>query len=187
MPGKLILVIEDDELQRRLFSDILTARGYGVAIAVTGALGIELAFDQQPDLILLDLRLPDVSGFEVAEVLKSSAKTVNIPIMAVAACGQPQNETRAREHGCDAYHSKPVALRDLLLHIERLLWRPNLPAPGFGVSWTARTRAALVIAVRDGTITRREARDRYDVSEGQLQRWERIFDMKGVSGLHKSD
>jgi two-component system cell cycle response regulator DivK len=119
-----ILVIEDNELHRRLLNDLLDARGYVVLLAETGGSGIELAHQEKPDLILLDSGLPDISGLDVAHILKSKPSTRNVPIVAVTAYAMPGDERALIESGCNAYLSKPIRVCDLLVMVETFLQRP---------------------------------------------------------------
>jgi two-component system, cell cycle response regulator DivK len=119
-----ILIIEDNELHRRLLNDVLDARGYVVLLAETGGSGIELAHREKPDLILLDRGLPDISGLDVARTLKSTPSTRNVPIIAVTAYAMPGDERELIKSGCDAYLSKPFRVRDLLVLVATFLPRP---------------------------------------------------------------
>ena len=116
-----ILVIDDDEPQRRLLYVLLSERGYRVLLADSGTCGIAMACQERPDLILLDIRLPDISGLEVAGVLKASPETSSIPIAAVTALAMPGDERAIRENGCDAYMAKPVLIEQLLKLVASLL------------------------------------------------------------------
>jgi two-component system cell cycle response regulator DivK len=120
-----ILVVEDDERQRRLVCDLLKVKGYEVLIAENGTSGIDVAVQQQPDLILLDIRLPDISGLEVAGVLKTTPNTRAIPIVAVTAHAMPGDEQIIREKGCDAYMAKPIDIHQLLKLVTNLLCGPR--------------------------------------------------------------
>jgi two-component system, cell cycle response regulator DivK len=116
-----ILVVGDDEWQRRLVCDLLKVKDYEVLIAENGTSGIDVAVQQQPDLILLDTRLPDISGLEVAGVLKTTPNTRAIPIVAVTAHAMPGDEQIIREKGCDAYMAKPIDIHLLLKLVTNLL------------------------------------------------------------------
>src|SRR5713101_4531573 len=131
MSQKKILVVEDNEIGRRLLNAILSASGYGVLIAETGASAIKLAQEERkkPDLILLDIRLPDISGLEVARMLKSSPSTCNIPIIAVTAYAMPGDAQKVMESGCTAYVSKPINVRDLTVLVETFLSWPRRGPP----------------------------------------------------------
>ncbi len=192
MSQKKILVVEDNETDRRLLNAILSASGYVVLIAETGASVIKLAQREErkePDLILLDIRLPDISGLEVARMLKSAPSTCNIPIIAVTAYAMPGDAQKVMESGCNAYVSKPINVRDLTVLVETFLSWPRrgppagvLPPAGL-IRWSAWKKAAVVIAVRSGTISVREACDRYILSEEELSRWKEAFDRDGIDGL----
>jgi len=109
-----ILVVEDNELNMKLLNDVLEAHGYDVLSTGEGAVAVQWAQQYQPDLILMDLQLPDMSGLEVTRQLKADAATRAIPIVAVTAFAMAGDEKRARDHGCDAYVAKPIVLRDFL-------------------------------------------------------------------------
>lgn len=119
-PEKRILIVEDNELNLRLLNDILEAHGYAILKTAHGVEAIELAQASHPDLILLDIQLPDISGLEVSSRLKADETTRGIPIIGVSAFAMAGDERRARDHGCDAYVTKPVILRDLLVLIDQL-------------------------------------------------------------------
>ena len=121
MQSPLVLVVDDDEPQRRLLYDLLSRMGYRVLLADSGTCGIAIACQERPDLILLDIRLPDMSGLEVAGVLKASPETSSIPIAAVTALAMPGDERAIRESGCDAYMAKPVRIEQLLKLVAGLL------------------------------------------------------------------
>jgi two-component system cell cycle response regulator DivK len=116
--GKRILIVEDNELNMKLLNDILEAHGYDILKTDRGEHAIELARHAHPDLILLDIQLPDISGLEVSRRLKADQATKRVPIVAVTAFAMSGDERRARDSGCDAYVTKPVILRDLLALIE---------------------------------------------------------------------
>ena len=122
--GKRILIVEDDRLSMTLLSDFLSAHGYSVLKTSEGLEAINLARDARPDLILMDIRLPEISGFEVTRLLKQDNQTKAIPIIAVTAFATPGDETKALESGCAAYITKPVNVDELLRTIE--LFLPSL-------------------------------------------------------------
>lgn len=103
-----ILVIEDNQDNRELITFILEHAGHEISSAVDGVEGIEAAKEQQPDLILLDLALPEMDGWEVAKKLKSDPTTSDITLVALTAFTAPHDKRRAMEAGCDAYYSKPI-------------------------------------------------------------------------------
>ena len=112
--AKRILVVEDNELNMKLLNDVLEAHGYDVMSTGRGAVAIEMAQQYHPDLILMDLQLPDLSGLEATTRLKANAETRRIPVIAVTAFAMAGDERKALDHGCDAYVAKPIVLRDFL-------------------------------------------------------------------------
>lgn len=112
--SKRILVVEDNELNMKLLNDVLEAHGYEVLSTGRGEVAVEWAREYHPDLILMDLQLPDLSGLEATQQLKSDAKTHDIPVIAVTAFAMAGDEKKALAHGCDAYVAKPIVLREFL-------------------------------------------------------------------------
>ena len=112
--SKRILVVEDNELNMKLLNDVLEAHGYEVLSTGRGEVAVEWAREYHPDLILMDLQLPDLSGLEATQLLKSDAKTHDIPVIAVTAFAMAGDEKKALAHGCDAYVAKPIVLREFL-------------------------------------------------------------------------
>jgi two-component system cell cycle response regulator DivK len=125
--AKRILVVEDNELNMKLLNDVLEAHGYEVLSTGRGMVAIEWARQYRPDLILMDLQLPDLSGLDATRQLKADAETRDIPIIAVTAFAMAGDEKRALDHGCDAYVAKPIALRGFLNLIARFIG--EAPAP----------------------------------------------------------
>ena len=125
--GKRILVVEDNELNMKLLNDVLEAHGYDVLTTGEGAVAIAWARQYRPDLILMDLQLPDMSGLEVTQLLKAGADTASIPIVAVTAFAMAGDEKKALEHGCDAYIAKPIDLRKFLDLIAEFVGGPGNP------------------------------------------------------------
>jgi len=123
--AKRILVVEDNELNMKLLNDVLEAHGYGVLSTGEGAVAVEWARQYKPDLILMDLQLPDMSGLEVTRQLKANAETRNIPIVAVTAFAMAGDEKKALDHGCDAYVAKPIVLREFLDLIAEFVGAPD--------------------------------------------------------------
>jgi len=122
--GQRILIVEDDRLSMTLLSDFLNAHGFKILKTSEGLEAINLARDEHPDLILMDIRLPGISGFEVTRLLKQDNQTKAIPIIAVTAFATPGDEKKALESGCAAYITKPVKVDELLRTIE--LFLPSL-------------------------------------------------------------
>jgi two-component system cell cycle response regulator DivK len=118
---KTILVVEDNELNMKLFHDLLEMRGYNVLRAGDGMEGLKLAREHHPDLILMDIQLPGVSGLVVAKSIKDDDKLKNIPIIAVTAFAMKGDEDRMREAGCEAYLAKPVSTPNFIKTVEKFL------------------------------------------------------------------
>src|SRR5271168_1781950 len=107
---KRILIVEDNEPSLTLLNDFLKVKGYEILKTSEGWEAINLARDKQPDLILMDIRLPDISGFEVTRLLKPDDQTKSIPIITVTAFATSGDETKALESECDGYITKPVII-----------------------------------------------------------------------------
>jgi len=116
-----ILLVEDNEMNRDMLSRRLEKRGYTLAIAADGGVGVELAKSGAPDLILMDMSLPVIDGWEATKILKADALTKNIPIIALTAHAMDSDRVKALESGCDDFDTKPVELSRLLGKIEDLL------------------------------------------------------------------
>ena len=116
-----ILVIEDNEMNRDMLTRRLERRGYEVAVAVDGGQGLALARSEAPDLILMDLSLPVLDGWEVTRQLKAVPETRAIPIIALTAHAMSGDRDKAIEAGCDDYDTKPVELPRLIEKIQALL------------------------------------------------------------------
>jgi two-component system, cell cycle response regulator DivK len=116
-----ILIVEDNPISLTLFKQLLKAHGYEVLGTPEGLQALDLARQEQPDLILMDIRLPDISGLEVIRLLKQDDQTKTIPIIAVTALANPEYEKKGLESGCDAYIPKPITLGNFLGTIESFL------------------------------------------------------------------
>jgi len=116
-----ILLVEDNEMNRDMLSRRLERKGYAVTIAVDGQQGVELAVADPPALILMDMSLPVLDGWEATRRLKADERTKRIPVIALTAHAMQGDEIRAREVGCDDYDTKPVELPRLLEKMEKLL------------------------------------------------------------------
>ena len=119
-----LLIIEDNEMNRDLLSRRLQRRGYEVILAVDGKQGVEIARSETPDLILMDMALPVVDGWEATRLLKSFPQTRSIPIIALSAHAMTGDREKALESGCDDYDTKPIELNRLLDKIVALLMKP---------------------------------------------------------------
>ncbi len=116
-----ILIVEDNELNMKLFHDLLSAHGYIVYQTRNGVDALELARVHRPDLILMDIQLPEVSGLEVTKWLKDDDELCKIPVVAVTAFAMKGDEERIREGGCEGYISKPISVTHFLETIGQLL------------------------------------------------------------------
>ena len=116
-----ILLVEDNEMNRDMLSRRLERKGYEVVIAVDGKAGVDMASSAGPDLILMDLSLPVMDGWEATRRIKADAATQNIPVIALTAHAMAGDEQKALEAGCDDYDTKPVELNRLLGKIDKLL------------------------------------------------------------------
>jgi CheY-like chemotaxis protein len=116
-----ILLVEDNEMNRDMLSRRLTRHGYSVQVATDGADGIAMALRTRPDLILMDMSLPEIDGWEAARRLKADRQVSGIPIIALTAHAMSDDRGKALDAGCDEYDTKPVELTRLLTKIETLL------------------------------------------------------------------
>ncbi|MCB1496713.1 MAG: response regulator [Bauldia sp.] len=107
---KTVLVVEDNELNMKLFHDLLEASGYDTIETRNGLEAIDLARTHRPDLILMDIQLPEVSGLEVTKWIKEDDDLRSIPVIAVTAFAMKGDEERIRQGGCEAYLSKPISV-----------------------------------------------------------------------------
>ena len=112
--AKTVLIVEDNELNMKLFNDLLEAHGYLTLKTANGVEAVELARSHRPDLILMDIQLPEVSGLEVTRWLKDDSQLASIPIIAITAFAMKGDEERIREGGCEAYLSKPISVTKFL-------------------------------------------------------------------------
>ena len=119
--AKTILVIEDNDLNMKLFQTLLEMRGYGVLQARDGKEGLRLARQHRPDLIIMDIQLPGVSGLVVAKSIKDDADLKEIPIIAVTAFALKGDEEQMRQGGCAAYLAKPISTPVFLKTVEEHL------------------------------------------------------------------
>lgn len=120
MPKK-ILIVEDNELNMKLFSDLLGAHGYETRQTREGLKAIDIAKKYKPDLILMDIQLPEVSGLEVTKWIKDDKNLTDIPVVAVTAFAMKGDEKRIRDGGCQAYISKPISVTTFLATIRKFL------------------------------------------------------------------
>ena len=116
-----ILLVEDNELNRDMLTRRLVRYGFMIIPAVDGQEAIDLAKSSQPDIILLDMSLPVIDGWDAAKLLKASADTKRIPIIALTAHAMAGDKAKALNAGCDDYETKPVEINKLITKIQRLL------------------------------------------------------------------
>lgn len=124
-----ILLVEDNEMNRDMLSRRLEKRGYTVALAVDGAAGVAATRAGKPDLVLMDMSLPVIDGWEATRQLKSDDATKDIPIIALTAHAMDSDRDKALGAGCDDFDTKPVELPRLLVKIEELLKKKGTPPP----------------------------------------------------------
>jgi len=121
-----ILIVEDNEMNRDMLSRRLERKGYQILIAVDGAMGVDVTREKMPDLILMDMSLPVVDGWEATRRIKADESLKHIPIIALTAHAMANDREKALEAGCDEYDTKPIELPRLLGKIEALLVPPVL-------------------------------------------------------------
>jgi two-component system, cell cycle response regulator DivK len=120
---KTVLIVEDNELNMRLFVDVLEGAGYRVLQSGEGVAGFQLARAERPDLIVMDIQLPAISGLEVTRWLKEDPELAHIPVVAVTAYAMKGDKARMLEGGCEAYLAKPISVVSFLETIRRLVER----------------------------------------------------------------
>ena len=118
---KKVLIVEDNDLNMKLFNDLLVAHGYGTLQTKDGVEAIALIRQHHPDLILMDIQLPEISGLEVMQWIKKDDDLRMIPIIAVTSFAMKGDEEKIREGGCEAYISKPISVASFLRTVERFL------------------------------------------------------------------
>jgi two-component system, cell cycle response regulator DivK len=107
---KSVLIVEDNELNMKLFNDLLEAHGYRTVQTKSGVEAVELARTHRPDLILMDIQLPEVSGLQVTQWIKDDESLRHIPVIAITAFAMKGDEEKIRQGGCEAYLSKPISV-----------------------------------------------------------------------------
>lgn len=118
---KKILIVEDNELNMRLFNDLLEAHGYEIIQARQGIEALKQARQHLPDLILMDIQLPEISGLEVTKWIKEDEELKTIPVIAVTAFAMKGDEQRIRESGCEGYIAKPISIGSFLETVKKQL------------------------------------------------------------------
>lgn len=119
--AKTVLIVEDNELNMKLFNDLLEAHGYLTIQTRNGVEAVELAHRHKPDLILMDIQLPEVSGLQVTQWIKDDESLAHIPVIAVTAFAMKGDEERIRQGGCEAYLSKPIQITKFLETVRNYL------------------------------------------------------------------
>lgn len=119
--AKTVLIVEDNELNMKLFRDLLEAHGYETAGTSNGFEALDLVRKLRPDLILMDIQLPQVSGLEVTRWIKDDPELRSIPVVAVTAFAMKGDEERIREGGCEAYLSKPISVGKFIETVRRFI------------------------------------------------------------------
>ena len=119
--AKTVLVVEDNELNMKLFHDLLEAHGYNILQTKDGMEALRIAREHKPDLILMDIQLPEVSGLEVTKWIKEDENLKSIPVIAVTAFAMKCDEEKIRDGGCEAYIAKPISVTNFLETVQRFL------------------------------------------------------------------
>jgi two-component system cell cycle response regulator DivK len=119
--AKTVLVVEDNELNMKLFHDLLEAHGYNILQTKDGMEALRIAREHRPDLILMDIQLPEVSGLEVTKWIKEDDNLKAIPVIAVTAFAMKGDEEKIREGGCEAYIAKPISVANFIQTVQQFL------------------------------------------------------------------
>jgi two-component system, cell cycle response regulator DivK len=119
--AKTILIVEDNELNMKLFNDLLEAHDYKILQTRDGMEALKIAREHKPDLILMDIQLPEVSGLEVTKWIKEDENLKSIPVIAVTAFAMKGDEEKIREGGCEAYIAKPISVGHFLETVQKFL------------------------------------------------------------------
>lgn len=118
---KTILIVEDNDLNLKLFRDLLAANGYATVETKEGIEAVGLARGSKPDLIIMDIQLPEISGLDITRKIKSDAELKHIPVIAVTAFAMKDDEAKILEAGCEAYLSKPIAIDQFLSTVREFI------------------------------------------------------------------
>ena len=127
--AKLVLIVEDNELNMKLFHDLLDANGYATLKTGSGLEALDLARSHRPDLIIMDIQLPEVSGLEVTRWIKEDDELRTIPVIAVTAFAMKGDEERIRRGGCEGYLSKPISITRFIEAVRRFIGEAQRPEP----------------------------------------------------------
>ena len=151
---KTVLIVEDNELNMKLFNDVLQAHGYETIQTREGMEALRLTKENRPDLILMDIQLPEVSGLEVTKWIKADKDIRDIPVIAVTAFAMKGDEEKIRQGGCEAYIAKPISITNFLETIKQFLHSGSAGAlrPAYDpITKRAAHRAALRLVGSDGS------------------------------------
>jgi len=119
--SKTVLIVEDNELNMKLFHDLLEAQGYDTLQTKDGREALQLAREHHPDLVLMDIQLPEVSGLEVTKWIKEDENLRDIPVIAVTAFAMKGDEEKIRQGGCEAYIAKPISVSEFLETVQKFI------------------------------------------------------------------
>ena len=119
--SKTVLIVEDNELNMKLFHDLLDAHGYDTLQTKDGMEALAIAREKRPDLILMDIQLPEVSGLEVTKWIKEDENLREIPVIAVTAFAMKGDEEKIRQGGCEAYIAKPISVSEFLATVQKFI------------------------------------------------------------------
>ncbi len=119
--SKTVMIVEDNDLNMKLFDDLLTAHGYKTVKTQDGRNALELAKKHMPDLIVMDIQLPEISGIEVTKQIKANDSLKHIPVIAVTAFAMKGDEDKIRKSGCEDYIAKPISVPDFIKTIKKYL------------------------------------------------------------------
>lgn len=119
--SKTVLIVEDNELNMKLFHDLLEAQGYATLQTKDGREALQLARDHRPNLVLMDIQLPEVSGLEVTKWIKEDDDLRDIPVIAVTAFAMKGDEEKIRQGGCEAYIAKPISVSEFLQTVQKFI------------------------------------------------------------------
>jgi two-component system cell cycle response regulator DivK len=122
--SKTVMIVEDNELNMKLFHDLLEANGYNTIQTRNGKEALDLARNHKPDLILMDIQLPEISGLDVTRWIKEDETIKHIPVIAVTAFAMKGDEERIRAGGCEAYLSKPISVAKFIETVRHFLGGP---------------------------------------------------------------
>lgn len=127
MQDHTVLIVEDNPINLKVLRDLLMIHGYSTIEAVDGPSGLDMALKHLPNLILLDIQMPEMNGYEVARLLKNDESTMNVPIIAVSSFAMNGEEEKALASGCDGYIKKPIDIRLVIAMVKKFLGEETSP------------------------------------------------------------